>query len=308
MAETKSGLGRFFGLGRRGLQRFELESEIARGGMSVVYRAQHRDNDSVVAIKIMTPKFTAVAEKLEEIFHRGSEGSVAASLRHENVVRTLEYGAETSGGLGRALLGTLAPAGKARQYYIVMEFIDGPNLKQLIDTSSTRWRDHRFSILLQMGRGLNYIHRQGLVHRDFCPKNVLLNQAGEAKIIDFGLAIPADLKMKWHWDRSGTASYMAPEQVRGQPVDFRTDIYAFGVAAYEVMTGRRPFPEGRTRMAKMQGHLNVNPTSPRHYDREIPMALEHIIMKAMRKDPAKRYPAMDGLLKELQLVADTFYE
>ena len=114
-------------------------------------------------------------------------------------------------------------------------------------------------------------------------------------------------KTKWHWDRSGTPSYMAPEQVRGQQVDVRTDIYAFGVSACEILTGRRPFPAARSRFGKMQPHLSVDPVGPRHYDRSVPMPLDHVVLKAMQKDQAQRYQTMAELMKDLQLIADTFF-
>ena len=280
---------KFLRSGTVGKGKYEVEREIARGGMSHVYKARGRESGSVVAIKFIEPEFDELAEKLEQMFRRGSEGEIAASLRHPNVVRTLEYGR------------------KGKQYFIVMEYIGGPNLKQLIDLKDARWRDNRYRIALQVGRGLTYIHQNHLVHRDFCPKNVLLNRDGTAKVIDFGLALPATFKAKWQWDRSGTPSYMAPEQVRGRRVDMRTDIYAFGVSAYEILTGRRPFPESRSRVGKMQPHLNVEPPKPRQYDRTIPVPLEHIVLKAMSKEPESRYQTMQALMKELQLIADTFF-
>ena len=180
---------------------YTVVREVAKGGMSVVYEGFRRSDDMQVAIKIITPEFTQLARQLEQIFAKGSEGEIAISMRHQNVVRTIEYGR------------------MGREYFIVMEFVDGLNLKQLIDYKEPRWSENRLQIALQAARGLAYIHKNHLVHRDFCPKNILLSEGDEAKIIDFGLAIPAHLKQKWRWDRSGTAAYMAPEQVRGQKVD-----------------------------------------------------------------------------------------
>lgn len=270
-------------------KKYEIDRQVAKGGMSVVYHAIRKSDGAEVAIKVITPEFTQLAEKLEEIFDKGSEGEIALSLRHRNVVRTYEFGHS------------------GREYYIVMEFVDGPNLKQLIDQGHERWSRDRLGIGLQVGRGLEYIHKNNLVHRDFCPKNVLLDHEGTAKIIDFGLAIPAHLKQKWRWDRSGTAAYMAPEQVRGQKVDQRTDVYAYGVSLYEILTGRRPFPDDRDRFRKMAVHLNIQPVSPRHYNRNIPVALEHVLLKAMAKNPEDRYPSISAMLKELTTVVSTFF-
>ena len=268
---------------------YKILRKVAQGGMSIVFEGRRKADDAPVAIKIIKPEFTQIAEQLEKLFEKGSEGEIALSLRHPNVVRTFEYGH------------------KGREYFIIMEFINGPNLKQLIDQRHARWSENRLHIALQTGRGLAYIHRNNLIHRDFCPKNVLLTEEGIPKIIDFGLAIPEQLRQKWRFDRSGTAAYMAPEQVRGQKVDIRTDVYALGVTLYEILTGNRPFPDDTDRYRKMAVHLNIQPTSPRQYNKSIPVALEHILMRSMAKDPEDRYQNVDAMLKEIQAVATTFF-
>jgi len=268
---------------------YTITRQAARGGMSIVYEGRRKKDDAPVAIKVITPEFTQLAEQLEEIFDKGSEGEIAMSFRHPNVVRTFEYGH------------------KGREYFIVMEFIDGPNLKQLIDNGDAQWRENRLQIALQAGRGLSYIHKNGLIHRDFCPKNMLLDKNGTVKLIDFGLAIPAHLKAKWRWDRSGTAAYMAPEQVRGQKVDRRTDVYAYGVSMYEILTGRRPFPDNSDKYRKMAVHLNIEPVSPRKYNRCIPVALEHVMLRATAKNVADRYDSVDSMLKEFHAVSHIFF-
>ncbi len=284
--DWKKGL---FGGGRSCPDAYAIVREVARGGMSIVYEARRKQDNAAVALKIITPEFTQLAEQLEEIFNKGSEGEIAMSLRHPNVVRTLEYGK-----LGR-------------EYFIAMEFIDGLNLKQLIDMRNPRWSERRFQIALDAGRGLAFIHKNNLVHRDFCPKNILIREDGTAKVIDFGLAIPAHLKARWRWDRSGTAAYMAPEQVRGKKVDPRTDVYGYGVTVYEILTGRRPFPDSSDRFRKMAVHLNIEPISPRKYNRNIPVALEHILLKAMAKHIEDRYAGIDAMLKEIYTVSNTFF-
>ena len=278
-----------FGHGRVGPDNCEILRQVAKGGMSVVYEGRRKQDNASVAIKVITPEFTQLAEQLEEIFDKGSEGEIAISLRHPNVVRTYDFGH------------------KGSEYFIVMEFIDGVNLKQLIDKGNPRWSEHRFNITIGAARGLSYIHKNRLIHRDFCPKNILLEADGTPKIIDFGLAVPAHLRAKWRWDRSGTAAYMAPEQVRGQKVDQRTDVYAFGVTMYEILTGHRPFPDNRDKYRKMAVHLNIEPVSPRKHNRNIPVALEHVMLRAMAKDPEDRYDSIDAMLKEIYAVANTFF-
>jgi serine/threonine-protein kinase len=274
--------------GASGLDNYEIGPVIARGGMSVVHKGRRVSDEKDVAIKLITPEHTALAEQLDIVFQKGSEGEVAAALRHDFVVRTFEFGK------------------KGKQYWIVMEYVDGVNLKQLIDGGDPRWRNNRYRISIDVGRGLEYIHRNNLIHRDFCPKNVLLDAANRPKIIDFGLAVPAQLKNEWRFDRSGTASYMAPEQVRGHKVDVRTDIYAFGMTVYEVLTGRRPYPEAKTRQAKMTGHLNLEPVPPRKYEPTIPIPLEHVILRCIAKDPDDRFQTMTDALQAMTHIYVTF--
>ena len=126
------------------------------------------------------------------------------------------------------------------------------------------------------------------------------------KIIDFGLAVPEHLRQKWEFDRSGTAAYMAPEQVRGQRVDQRTDVYAYGVSMYEILTGHRPFPEERDRFRKMAVHLNVKPTSARQYNKNIPVALDHVLFRSMEKEPKDRYDSIETMIKDIMAVAAIF--
>jgi serine/threonine-protein kinase len=267
---------------------YHIVREVAQGGMSVVYEATRNADNARVAIKIITPKFTQLAAQLDEAFEKGSEGEIALTLRHPNVIRTYDYGH------------------KAHEYYIVMEFIEGPNLKQLIDQHSSRISEHGLQISIQIARGLAYIHKHGLVHRDFCPKNILLAEDGTPKIIDFGLAIPAHLKDKWRYDRSGTAAYMAPEQVRGQKVDARTDVYAFSVSMFEILTGTRPFPDDPDKGRKLALHLNRDPANPRERNRNISIALEHILLRGMARERDDRYPTVDAMLKDILTVAAVF--
>ncbi len=276
-------------LSKFSLPNFQFDRVIATGGMSVVIHGRRQTDGMEVALKLITPDFAAVTEYLEKLFQRGSEGEVAAQLHHRNVVKTLDYGTRRG------------------QYYIIMEYVDGPNLSQLIRSGDERWKTNRRQLAAAVGRGLTYIHQNNLVHRDFCPKNILVASDGTPKIIDFGLAIPRSFKADWKFDRSGTPSYMAPEQVRGQRVDFRTDIYAFGVTVYEILTGERPYPPARTRMGKMQPHLNIEPPGPRRYDSTIPVPLEFVLMKAIEKTKDRRYQTMDTLMRDMQHIYTTFF-
>jgi len=253
--------------------------------MSIVYEATDKISEDRVAVKILKPESYDVARRLAESFGT-DEGEIALSLRHPNVVETRDYGK------------------KGRKYFIAMEFVDGPNLAEITVRNPDYLKDRRIDLIRQIGTGLSYIHAHGLVHRDFCPKNVLIHPNGEAKIIDFGLSIPKTRKEDWKWDRSGTPSYMAPEQIRGQEVDVRTDVYAFGITMFEVLTGKKPFRTGRTRYGKMQPHLNVAPQTPSDYDKSIPPDLDAVVLKALEKERYRRYQTVDALMVEFRKVID----
>ena len=265
----------------KGVARYQIMGPIASGGMSVVYRAKDRETGDMVALKIIKQGAMEVSDRIQRAYHK-SEGEIAASLRHESVVRTFDHGFE------------------GKRYYLAMEYVDGSDLKSLINMRDPMVTNNRMGLIMKMGSGLAYIHDQNLLHRDFCPKNVLLTSSGEPKIIDFGLCIPRRRKKRWKWDRSGTPSYMAPEQVRGQPVDERADIYAFGLTMYEVLAGKRAFKESPTREGKMQPHLNVLPPPPSQFDTTVTPALDAICIKAVAKQREQRHVSMNELLAELR--------
>ncbi len=261
---------------------YELIEEVARGGMSRVWKARHPETGDVCALKILTPASVETQERFQRLFEAG-EGDLAVRLDHPNVVNTFDYGHGPKG-----------------EYYIAMEYVDGPTLESLVLLRSPRVEQNRFDFLLQMGTGLRYIHEQGLIHRDFCPKNVLCAADNVLKIIDFGLTIPANLKHRAIITRAGTASYMAPEQIRNQQVDERTDIYAFGVSTFEVLTFRRPFPRSGNRTRRMQDHLNIKPLALRRVDPDLPESLEEVVRKCIAKDRDLRYKSMSEVMRDLQ--------
>ncbi len=265
---------------------YELVEEVARGGMSRVWKARKPGDERLVAVKVLTPESVETMARFKAVFET-EEGEIALRLNHPNVIKTYDYGR----------------VGKDA-YYIVMEFVDGPNLETLVVLESPRIAQARFDLVLQMGAGLQYIHRQGLIHRDFCPKNVLIGSNDEAKIIDFGLCVPATLQEKTFMARAGTASYMAPEQVRSQPLDVRADIYAYGMSAFEVLTSRRPFPRTQSRSRRMQDHLNVKPLRLRQVHPELPQELEDAIQKCIAKDREMRYKSMDEALRDMRAAVE----
>jgi serine/threonine protein kinase len=275
-----------FSRGRKGYGGYELKDEIARGGMSRVWRARKPGDERLYAVKVLTPESVEAMSRFKEVFET-EEGEIALRLNHPNVIKTYEYGR----------------VGKDA-YYIVMEYVDGANLETLVVLDSPRIAAARFELLLQMGAGLQYIHAQGLIHRDFCPKNVLYGADNVAKIIDFGLCVPTVMQERTFMARAGTASYMAPEQVRSQPLDARADIYAYGMSAFEVLTGRRPFPRTQSRSRRMQDHLNIQPMRLRQVSPELPDELDEVVQKCIAKDRQMRYKSMDAVMRDMKAAVE----
>jgi serine/threonine protein kinase len=160
-------------------------------------------------------------------------------------------------------------------------------------------------VIYQFAHALLYTHRSGVIHRDICPRNVLVDDSGRAILIDFGLSIPKLEKLKDVFYRSGTPSYMAPEVVRSGHYDFQTDIYAFGVSMYEIFTGQPPFFGGDD-FDRAQKNLNTPVLPPHEVNEQVPEELSTIIMKALDKDPAQRYHSMEGLIQDLTRLIRSF--
>ena len=261
---------------------YRLRGEIASGGMSTIYKAVSRATHETVAIKILFPHYAKHRTMMQKLFkEKHVEGETASSLQHRNVIRTYSFGRFRN------------------RYYFIMEYVDGMNLNQIIYHRPELLRNHRLDIIRQAAEGLSYIHSRGIIHRDFCPKNILLSQNGEVKIIDFGLAVSKTSRFRGLGERSGTPSYMAPEQIRALEADERTDIYSFGVSVYEMIASKPPFA-GEDSFARMQQHLSSEPVPISKRVPDIQPALGKIVSRAMQKDPRDRYKSMDDLLNDLR--------
>jgi serine/threonine-protein kinase len=186
--------------------------------------------------------------------------------------------------------------------YLLMDYIEAENLKQLFARYDPVLVENVAQILIDMAVGLSHVHESGFMHLDFKPENILVTRNGNVQIIDFDLAQPISEKPKKMSKNPGTPAYMAPEQLQRQPIDPRTDIFAYGVAAYELMTNRKPFP-GETPAEILARQLDMaGPTPLREYNPDILPALEKVILKCIEREPDKRYPFMSVLVHDLQSV------
>lgn len=259
--------------------RYELRSQIARGGTAHVYLAHDILLDRPVALKVLYPELSTNNSFVER-FRR--EAQAAANLSHPNIVQIFDWGESEN------------------TYFIVMEYIDGEPLSSIIRTQSPIAADQAAAVAADIAKALGYAHRHGVIHRDVKPGNVLITQDGQVKVTDFGIAraIGADEQVTQTGLVMGTATYFSPEQAQGLEVDGRSDIYSLGVVLYEMVTGRAPFT-GDTPVAIAYQHVREQPASPRSINPAIPSALEAIILQAMAKLPADRFRSADEMRADL---------
>jgi serine/threonine-protein kinase len=260
--------------------RYELEELVGAGGMSSVFRAHDRLLDRKVALKILHEQYSGDGEYVER-FRR--EARSVAALSHPNIVTVIDRGEH-----------------EGRQF-IVFEYVDGENLKRVIERRGPAPVATVLELGMQIARGLSFAHQQGLVHRDVKPQNVLLNGDGQAKVTDFGIARSLDVQhgMTQTGTVLGTSDYIAPEQAQGQRVDEHTDVYSLGVVLYELLTAEVPFP-GENFVAVAMRHINEPPPPIRDKRPDVPPRVEAAVQRAMAKDPEDRFASMEDFRRELE--------
>jgi serine/threonine-protein kinase len=268
--------------------RYEILSTLGTGGMGVVYRAHDRQLDETVALKVLRPDVMKEDPTLLERFKQ--EIRLARKITHRCVLRTHDFGEAESGP------------------YISMEFLEGVTLKDLILGKGALPVGVGLRIAKQMCQGLDAAHRQGVVHRDIKPQNMLiLPETGELKIMDFGIARTTAMKqgasgLTTAGTVMGTPDYMPPEQAQGSQADFRSDIYSLGVVLFEVFTGKLPFT-GDSVMKVVLAHIQEPPPAPRKLNPRIPADLDAIILRCLSKDPKQRHARVADMLKDLTAVS-----
>jgi len=184
--------------------------------------------------------------------------------------------------------------------YLLMEYVEGSNLKLMYNDHDPVLLENVANIIIDMATALEHVHESGFMHLDFKPENVLVTRNASIRLADFDLALPIPTKPKKLTKNPGTPAYMSPEQLQGEPVDHRADIFAFGVSAYELLTNRKPFP-GETPGEILKDQLDRSGfVKPRQHNPELPASLEPIILRCLELEPANRYPFMGLAVRELQ--------
>jgi serine/threonine protein kinase/tetratricopeptide (TPR) repeat protein len=259
---------------------YKIMEELGRGGMGVVYKAEDTKLKRNVAIKFLPKHISADSEERERF---KIEAQSAAALSHPNIatIHAIEESAD--------------------ELFIVMEFIDGQELKERIDAGPLTV-DESLEIATQIGKGLQAAHQNGIVHRDIKSANIMLKADGQVKIMDFGLAkVRGGKQITKAGTTLGTAAYMSPEQTRGESVDHRSDIWSLGVLLYEMLTGQLPF-KGDYEQAITYSILNEEQQSITGLRTGIPMEMERIVNKCLQKDPSDRYQHADEFIVDLRQI------
>jgi serine/threonine-protein kinase len=275
-------------IGRTLASRYLILREIGKGGMGVVYEAEHVGLGKRVAVKLLLDTYSEDREVLAR-FHM--EARNASRIGHENIIDILDIGEHE----GRS--------------FIVMEFLEGTDLRKVSLTAGALPFDRALSILRQICRGLSAAHQKGIIHRDMKPENVFVipEKAGIrdfVKLMDFGIskikaAHESQVRLTQTGAVVGTPLYMAPEQALAKPdIDHRVDVYSVGVMMYELFTGRPPF-EATTYLGLITQHVHERPPSPRKVRPELPAALEKLILRALEKEPEKRFATIDEMAAAL---------
>lgn len=266
---------------------YEVVAPIGSGGMGTVYKAIDKANDRVVAVKVLHPKYDEDPKKRKQDF-LGKEVMIAASLNHPNIIKMEKDIYETVDRMGRT------------RRCIVMEFIDGYNLKKHIEERDLTI-PQMIDICIRLCHGLDYLHQNGIIHRDVKPANFLFSKDGkQVKIVDFGLSKTTDWTNWFTKETGGTRIYMSPEQLLKRSLDARSDIFSFGITMYELFSGRHPCEGTDARQISMQIlDPNFKFTPPSTYNKEITPALDRIILKCLRRKLEHRYQSMTELILDL---------
>ena len=258
--------------------RYRVLHRVGSGGMADVVCAEDLQLGRKVAIKLLHRRF-AQDEEFVERFRR--EASSAAGLQHPHVVAVYDRGAWDD------------------TYYIAMEYLEGRTLKKLVQEEAPLAAPRAIDLTIQILRAARFAHKRGIIHRDLKPHNVIIDGEGRAKVTDFGIAKAGASDMTQTGSIMGTAQYLSPEQAQGHAVSAPSDLYSVGIILYEMLTGRVPF-EGESAVTIALKQVGEAPVPPSHLNPAVPPALEAVVLKALEKDPARRFADADEFIAALE--------
>lgn len=262
-------------------ERYEIIEKIGVGGMAIVYKAKDILLNRIVTIKVLREQFASDDDFVRR-FRR--EAQSAASLSHPNIVSIYDVGKDGD------------------TEYIVMEYVEGQNLKELIREYAPLSSEQSINLALQIARAIRHAHEHNIIHRDIKPHNILVTADGRAKVTDFGIARAVSAATVTHTgDIIGSVHYLSPEQAKGVQTNEQSDLYSLGIILYELLTGKVPY-DGETPIAIALKHLQENPVPPSSLNPRISQELENVILKAIAKSPERRYQTASELIQDLTRV------
>ncbi|WP_096199315.1 Stk1 family PASTA domain-containing Ser/Thr kinase [Bacillus sp. FJAT-45350] len=260
--------------------RYQILETIGGGGMANVYKARDVILDRDVAVKVLQPQFSGDEEFIKR-FRR--EAQAASSLAHPNVVNIYDVGEEED------------------VYYIVMEYVEGVTLKELIQKNGALPLEDVVDIMSQVTSAISHAHANHIIHRDIKPHNILISHSGDAKVTDFGIARAISSATITHTNSvMGSVHYLSPEQARGGLVTYKSDIYSLGIVLYEMVTGKLPF-DGDTAVSIAIKHLQDEIPIPKELNPSLPQSIENIILKSTVKDPFHRFETVQEMEQEITI-------
>jgi serine/threonine protein kinase len=272
-------------------KRFDLIGRVGQGSMSKVWRARDTFTGNEVAVKVLDKvKMLRFESRFPPELKKPSEGEVAVTFKHPGLVHTLEYGTTTED-----------------EQFLVMEFVEGLGLSYLVDTQNEMMQSGRLRFIVQLAEAIDYFHKEGWIHRDICPRNVLVDPDGVVKLIDFGLVVPNTRPFQAPGNRTGSANYMAPELIKRQRTDQRIDIFSFAVTAFEMFTRELPWDTAETLDAVLQ-HINQPPKLITEFVPGIDPELGDVLMKGLERDPRDRWQSMSEMVEALRDVRKRLHQ
>ncbi len=261
--------------------RYRIEAIVGTGGMAVVYRALDLEQKRIVAIKVLRPEYES---DMEFVRRFSREAEAAAKMFHENIVNLLDVGIDDD------------------IRYIVMEYVDGRTLKEMIREEGRIHPDVALRMTIRILAAVDHAHRNGIVHRDIKPQNILVDRDGQVKVADFGIArlkTSQTTKLDPNGSAMGSVHYLSPEQARGEVADEQSDLYSVGIVLYEMLTGHVPF-DGETTISVALKHVSEEPKSMRLRNSQISRALDQVVMRALCKDKQRRYQSAAEMAADLR--------
>ncbi len=266
-------------------KRFRLEKPVGNGTMSKVWKAIDTESGKTVALKVLDKEKTLALEKRFVGLDRPREGEIAVKFVHPHIVRTYDHGWTTND-----------------EQFLVMEFLEGMGLQSLIQSQPPVYQANCLKYCIQLGEALEYFHQQQFIHRDLCPRNLMITKSQGLKLMDFGLAVPNTPAFRRPGNRTGTAMYMAPELVRRLPTDQRIDVFSYAVTCYEMLTKQFPWPSANTLEAVMQ-HINQPPQEIRERSSTVSPEVGKVIMRGLEREPDQRWATVGEMVNALKAAA-----